>query len=317
VTSPDPRSTPPDAPSTSPDPRLSPPGPSRSSILIVNYRAYDELDRCLASIDRHEPAAEVIVVDHDADDARARAVGAAHPRVRWVARRENPGFGAGVNHAARHAKGSMFVLVNPDVELREPILAALADAFARHADVGIVGGRVLNADGSLQPSARRFPDWTTAFGGRTSLLTRVLPGNPLTRRNLDPTAPGEGVRAVDWVTGAFMAMRREVFDRLGGFDEGFFLYWEDADFCRRAKDAGWRTLYDPAVAVVHAAARSSAHAPVRSLVAFHRSVFRYYWKHGGVVARACSPVVILGLILRLAIRALPLAGGVRPRESGA
>jgi GT2 family glycosyltransferase len=114
-----------------------------------------------------------------------------------------------------------------------------------------------------------------------------------------------------------MLVRREVFEALAGFDEGFFLYWEDADFCRRARAAGWQTLYDPSVEVTHAAARASRHAPVRALIAFHRSVFRYYWKHSGWAGRLAAPLVAAGLVLRFAIR-LPgsLARSVRP-ASGA
>jgi N-acetylglucosaminyl-diphospho-decaprenol L-rhamnosyltransferase len=280
--------------------------PGSLAILIVGYKSYGELERCLASIARHAPEVDVVVIDHDADAPRLRAVTANYPRVRAFPRADNPGFAAGVNAAAGHATASVMVLVNPDVELLGPAVARLAGALAAHPDAAVVGGQVRNADGTIQPSARRFPDWTTALGGRTSLLTRVAPGNPLTRRNLDPSAPESGTQTVDWVTGAFAAVRRDVFEGLGGFDERFFLYWEDADFCRRARDAGWRTLYEPAAEAMHTSARSSAHAPLRSLVAFHRSVFRYYWKHGGVLQRAASPLVLLGLAVRLIMR-LPAA----------
>ncbi len=99
-----------------------------------------------------------------------------------------------------------------------------------------------------------------------------------------------------------MLIRHETFDTLGGFDERFFLYWEDADFCRRALDAGWTTMYAPVAEVVHHTARTSAHAPARSLVAFHVSALRYHWTHGGVIARLLSPLVAAALAARLALR---------------
>jgi GT2 family glycosyltransferase len=175
----------------------------------------------------------------------------------------------------------------------------------------VAGALVREPDGSVQMNARTFPDLWTVLGGRTSWLTRVAPSNPLSRRNL--VAATGGTVVVDWVAGACMMIRREVFAALNGFDEGFFLYWEDADFCRRALGAGWRTIYDPSVEVTHASARASRHAPVRALAAFHRSVFRYYWKHGGAAARLCAPLVAAGLLLRFCIR-LPgsLARSVRP-----
>lgn len=313
--------------------------PARPVILIVGYKAYDELAGCLASIARHEPAARVVVVDHAADPSRGRVLSSGHPSVAYLPTADNPGFSAGVNRAARHAgPGAALLVLNPDCELTGPVLDPLARLLAEHPRAGVVGGRVRETDGSVQASARAFPDWTTGMAGRTSWLTRVAPNNPLTRRNLkhdagalrtpsaaprdvpvvghpstpipDPStwAPGHQSTwapvGVDWVSGAFMLIRRETFDALGGFDERFFLYWEDADFCRRALDAGWTTLYAPAVEVVHHTSRTTAHAPTRSLVAFHISALRYHWNHGGLFARLLSPLVATALAARLALRML-------------
>jgi GT2 family glycosyltransferase len=272
-----------------------------ATVLIVGYRAYDELARCLQSIARFEPDAAVVVVDHDADEARGRRVAAPFPSVRYVPRRENPGFAAGVNRAAQEARAGHLLLINPDCELRAPVIGPLVAVLDAHPEAGIVGGLVREADGAWQPSARRFPDWSTAFGGRTGWLTRLAPGNPLTQRNL--TAPPEaGLVRADWVIGAFMLVRRETFDALRGFDEGFFLYWEDADFCRRAAARGWTTLYTSAAEVVHFTARTSRHAAVRSLWAFHASGLRYYWRHASWTARCLAPLVALGLLGRFLLR---------------
>lgn len=280
-----------------------------ATIVIVGFRAYDELALCLHSIARHEPEAPVILVDHAADEAVGRRTVAPYAKVRYVPTRANPGFAAGVNRAARLAAPGPLLLLNPDCVLQGPVRAPLCEVLARDPDVGIVGGLVHESDGRVQPSARRFPDLTTAFGGRTSWLSRVAPGNPLTRRNLqgDPSA---GPVCVDWVIGAHMLIRRELFDQLGGLDESFVLYWEDADVCRRARDRGWRTVFAPVAAVTHAAARSSRHARLRSLVAFHTSAFRYYWKHAGPLGRTLSPLVGLGLAARFLARAArgPRAG---------
>lgn len=272
-----------------------------ASILIVGYRAYDELEHCLASVTLHEPDAEIIVIDHAADAQRSEALARTFPSVRYVSRSENPGFGAGINAAARLASRPLFLLLNPDMQLHAPVVARLAGAFAADAAVGVAGGQIREPDGSVQASARRFPDVTTAFGGRTSWLTRIAPGNPLSRRNLAATEPAGGRAVVDWVTGAFMMIRRDLFERIGGFDERFFLYWEDADFCRRAAAAGFVTVYEPSAEAVHLTGRASRHAPWRSLAAFHRSVFRYYWKHGSFIARLFSPLVALGLAVRFVL----------------
>jgi GT2 family glycosyltransferase len=273
-----------------------------ASVLIVGFHTYDEIGRCLASIETHEPDVEVIVVDHDADPVQGRELSAAHTRLTYEPRSENRGFAAGINRAAGRATAPLLLILNPDVELRAPIVGPLAACLSAHPSAAIVGGLVREADGRVQASARRFPDLTTAFGGRTSWLTRVLPGNPLTRRNLGSTNTQVGCAEVDWVSGAFMMVRRDVFETLGGFDERFFMYWEDSDLCLRALKAGWKTMYEPRVEVVHFTGRASRHAPVRSLIAFHQSVFHHYWKHGSWVARLAAPVVAAGLLGRFVVK---------------
>ncbi len=286
----------------------------KASVLIVGFHTYDEIGRCLASIEAHEPDVEVIVVDHDADRARGRELAAAHPRIKYDPRSENRGFAAGINRAARQATAPLLLILNPDVEFRGPIVAPLAACLDAHPKTAVVGGLVRESDGQVQASARRFPDLSTAFGGRTSWLTRVLPGNPLTQRNLSSTNVQGGCTTVDWVTGAFMMVRRDVFESLGGFDERFFMYWEDSDFCLRALQAGWSTMYEPRAEVVHLTGRASHHAPLGSLVAFHRSVFHHYWKHGSWMARLAAPLVAGGLLVRFGVR---LAGRLREgRPSG-
>lgn len=280
------------------------------TVAIVGFRAYDELERCLRSLARHEPGVRVVVVDHAADEAAGRRIVTEFPEMTYIGRGENPGFGAGVNRAAREARGSHLLLLNPDCELVRPIVAPLLSELGAHPEAGIVGGLVRDPLGGVQASARRFPNITTAIAGRTSWLSRVAPGNPLSRWNLT-TFPSEGIARVDWVSGAFMLVRREAFDALGGFDEGFFLYWEDADFCRRAADAGWQTWYAPVEEVVHYTARASRHAPVHALWAFHQSALRYYWKHGSWVARIGAPLVAAGLVGRFLVRLAPWVGRAR------
>ncbi len=281
------------------------------TVAIVGFRAYDELGRCVRSVARLEPGVRVVVVDHAADEAAGRRIVTEFPGMAYIGRGDNPGFGAGVNRAAREAPaGSHLLLLNPDCELVRPIVAPLLSVLEAHPEAGIVGGLVRDPLGGVQASARRFPNVTTAIAGRTSWLSRVAPGNPLSRWNLT-TFPSEGIARVDWVSGAFMLVRREAFDALGGFDEGFFLYWEDADFCRRAADAGWQTLYAPVEEVVHYTARASRHAPVRALWAFHQSALRYYWKHGSWVARIGAPLVAAGLVGRFLVRLAPWVGRAR------
>lgn len=280
------------------------------SVLIVNYRAYAELIACLESLQRFPGNDfEVIVVDHSGVPSEAARVSRTFPRIRWIAVAENPGFAAGVNRAARAAHGRYVLLLNPDCLLDGDVPRVLASWLDEHPQVAVCGALVRDADGSVQASARRFPDVTTGFAGRTAWMTRLWPENRWTRRNLvardGATAPIE----VDWVSGACMMMRRMAFEAVGGMDEQFFLYWEDADLCLRLKRAGWLTVYNPAVGVTHLTGRSSARVRRESLIAFHRSAFRYFRKHGGRFARAVAPVVFLTLHARLFLKLASLELG--------
>jgi GT2 family glycosyltransferase len=271
------------------------------SVVIVNYQSYDELRTCLASLQRAIGSPPVIVVDHASDAPAADALSVDFPHVHLLRVAANEGFAAGVNRGAREARGPFLLLLNPDCIVEPTACATLVEWMGAHPEVGAAGPRIHNADGTLQATARRFPDLTTGFAGRSSWLTRVLPRNPLSRRNLPGRDNGTDPIVVDWVSGACLIARREAFDAIGGMDEGFFLYWEDADFCRRLKDAGWRIAYLPYAAVTHVGGRSSRHSARASLEAFHRSAFRLYWKHASAPARLLAPLVFGALRIRLAI----------------
>lgn len=279
-----------------------------TAAIIVNYHAYDELDRCLTTLERCEPSVDVIVVDHDSDASAAQRLRERHPAARVIASAGNPGFGAGINRGVRETRAAHLLFINPDALVEGPIVEALIAEMGRHEDVAIVGPLVRDADGSIQASARRFPGVSTVLGGRSTWLTRVLPGNRWTSRNLLTGPEVHDPMAVDWVSGACMLVRRDAFDAVGGFDEGYFLYWEDADLCHRLRDAGWRTVYHPGVAVQHVAGRSSRHVRIAAERAFHDSVFRYFLRHTAAPARWSAPLVWLVLRLRLLLKLARLRG---------
>ena len=278
-----------------------------TAILIVNYRTYPELERCLVSLAPVlRPGDQVAIVDYESDPVALSAAVRVCPRAVLLPRTDNRGFAAGVNLAARATDAPFLLLVNPDSVVEGPLVAFLEDWMVAHPDAGVVGPRVLNADGSVQPSARKFPDWTTWLGGRTTWLTARFPDNPLSRRNL-VGRDSEGALDVDWLSGACQMTRRDAFERVGGFDEGFFMYWEDADYCRRIAAAGLRRVYLPGVCIRHLTGRSAEHAPAAAVRAFHRSAYRLYWKQASVVGRVLAPLVRAGLWLRGEFRARSLS----------
>jgi GT2 family glycosyltransferase len=283
---------------------VSPARPALVSVLIVNYHAYAELSDCLRSLAPFLlDDVEVIVVDHAGEPAAAKALRDDYLWVQLLEVDRNPGFAAGVNHAARAARGEYLLLLNPDCLVDEDVVHDLARWLADHPTVGAAGALVREPDGSIQSSARSFPNVTTGFAGRTTWLSRMWPGNPWTRRNLVPAGASPEPITVDWVSGACMMVRRSAFDAVGGMDERFFLYWEDADLCRRLKSAGWPTVYYTRTGITHLTGRSSAREPTQSLVAFHRSAYLYFRKHGRY-ATVAAPLVFLVLYARLGLKIL-------------
>jgi GT2 family glycosyltransferase len=269
-----------------------------TAVLIVNYRTYDDLEQCLRSLQPWlDPGDEVVVVDYESNRDLLAGVAARHSRVVLVPRSDNLGFAAGVNLAASHSRAPFLLLLNPDSVLDGPLVRTLEAWLTNHPDVGVAGPRVINPDGTIQASARRFPDLTTWLGGRSTWLTSRFPGNWFSRRNLMGLSANAPID-VDWVSGACLMTRRDVFERVGGFDEGFFLYWEDADYCSRVADAGFRRMYVPTVSVAHRGGRSAEQDPIPPIRAFYRSAFRLYWKRASVPARLLAPLVRAALWCR-------------------
>jgi N-acetylglucosaminyl-diphospho-decaprenol L-rhamnosyltransferase len=273
------------------------------SVVIVNYKTYAELDECLGSL-LPAPASdlEVIVVDHSSSTPELERLSAKFPEVGLVPTQGNPGFSAGINAGARLARGRHLLILNPDTRMQPGAVDAMAAYLDSHSDTAVVGARVEDPGGTVQRSARRFPTMLTGLAGRSSLVTRLWPDNPLSRHDTLADATTTAPREVDWVAGSCMAVSADAFRHVGGMDEQFFLYWEDADLCKRLKEAGRKTIYLPSAVVVHGVGRSRRHARVLSVRAFHRSAYLYFRKHRAGRFRAISlPVARAALSGRMSL----------------
>jgi hypothetical protein len=253
-------------------------------VVIVNFNAGEHLARCLASLAHGLGAHDwhAVVVDNASADGSEGAALAAGERVALVRAGTNLGFATAVNQGARAVAGDALLLLNPDCRLEpgcvEPLLADLAE----HPECAVVAPNVVNEDGSPQGNARGDPTLLTGLFGRSSALRRAFPGASLSRSNVILPAALAGDRpsiAVDWVAGSCLLTRREAFDAVGGLDGAFFLYWEDADYCRRLRAAGWTTRFRADARVTHVGGRSTHWAATRALYEFHRSAYRYYARH--------------------------------------
>jgi GT2 family glycosyltransferase/glycogen synthase len=270
-------------------------------IIIVNYKSTDYLLRCLRSIydSIHGTPVNVFIQDNDSRDGIER-VKHEFPRVMLSKNKYNLGFSRAVNNAIRQGDSPYILLLNPDSLLIEGFLRRIIRYMQKHSDVGIVGPKILDHDGSIQGSARTFPTPLTGLFGRSSLLTRYFPNNPFTRENiLTALSDGETPMEVDWVSGACLVVRRKVVEAVGPLDERFFMYWEDADWCRRIWDKGWKVVYFPQASVIHYVGVSSDKALSRSLIEFHKSSYRLFNKYSKPYYLFLKPFAIAALSLRL------------------
>lgn len=250
------------------------------SICIVNWNTREDLARCLESIRENAGrlAYEVLVIDNGSSDGSPTLVRTRFPEVRLLANDTNRGFAAANNQGLRLARGRYVLLLNPDTEVHPRALERLVRFLDRRPDAGLVGCRIVNPDGSLQYSCRTFPT-LGAILFRGTLLGRLWPGNPYTREYLMQDWPHDMAWPVDWVSGACLAVRREVLEQVGLLDERFFMYCEDMDLARRARDAGWQVYYFPEAVVTHAIGRSSDQNLWGMIVEFHVSMYRYFDKY--------------------------------------
>jgi N-acetylglucosaminyl-diphospho-decaprenol L-rhamnosyltransferase len=247
------------------------------AIVTVSYHSEDVLPAMLDSIpDAITERYDVVVVDNASDPA-LDAVIAGRPDVRRFDPRANLGYGGAVN-AARPLLGNAewILVVNPDVVFEPGSIDALVSRGRESTDVGSLGPLITGADGTPYPSARKLPSLRTGVGH--ALFVRFWPENPWTASYREDDAPASETRDAGWLSGACLLVRREAFDAVGGFDDGFFMYFEDVDLGRRLGLAGWRNVFEPAARITHSGAHSTAKESARMLDAHHRSAYRYLAK---------------------------------------
>ena len=243
------------------------------SVVIVNYNTREMTLECLraAILALDGFRSEIIVVDNASIDGSVAAIRVCYPEVRIVVNKRNAGFGSANNLGMKIAKGETFLLLNSDAFPRRNAISLLSDFLASNPNAGIVGPRLLNADGTLQISCHAFPSpcyaWLENLG-----LSRGY-----------SRWPHDALRRVDFVVGACMLVRRTVFENLGGFDERFFMYAEEADWQRRMRDSGWEVFFLPSAFVTHLGGASSASGNGDMNRHMFDSLDIYLRKHHGVL----------------------------------
>jgi N-acetylglucosaminyl-diphospho-decaprenol L-rhamnosyltransferase len=283
------------------------------AVVIVNYNTRELLRACLESV-LAEGVAEVVVVDNASRDGSAAMVREDFPAVRLIAREDNPGFGAGANQGIAACAAPHALLLNSDTRLEPGAATALARYLDENPRAGIVGPRLLNPDGTLQSSCFPFltPFNVLALNTYVNRAVRALPRFRSTWR-------GTPRRAGCWVKGAALAIRREAFAAVGGFDEVYFMYAEELDLCQRVLAAGWEVHYAPAASVVHVEGASTSqarHAMTAQLFASLELFYRRHYTPGALTRlRLVVVLILLERIVRDAIKFCRYPDR-RPRLSG-
>lgn len=291
------------------------PGRPDLSVVVVNLNGRKILDDCLASLREAAPRhrLEVIVVDNGSRDDSVKMVRGEYPEALLITNRDNLGFTKANNQGIERSSGRYVLLLNNDTRVVAGAFSEAVDYLDRHPDIGAAGLKLLNEDGSLQLSCRRFPSFSQALFNRYSLLTRLFPENRFSREYLMTDIRHDEIQDVDWVSGACLVVRRSVVEEIGMLDERFFMYSEDVDYCLRVWQAGWRVTYLPPAQVYHLIGQTSRKAPFKPTLERHRSMYKFYKKHYSRHLMFLDFATMLTVVLRCAAQ-LAIAG-LRPGAS--
>ena len=282
------------------------------SVVLVSYKTRDHLIKCLDALqaDAGGFRSEIVVLDNDSRDDIAGVVGERYPTVRLRANRENLGYARAVNQGISDTAGEFVLVLNPDCIVRPGALGTLIGYLREHPRTAVAGPRILNLDGSLEYSARSYPDHLTFLFNRYSLLTRLFPRNRFSRRYMLTDWDHASVREVDWMSGACLMVRRAAIREVGLMDEAFFMFNEDVDWCRRMHQGGWAVTYVPDAVVVHHIGASRGGASAKVIYGRHLGMIHYFHKHhpsNPLLALLVDGVILLRAGLMIAVNA------IRPR----
>ena len=274
------------------------------AVIVVNWNACVDLKECLQSLYTDPPgdiSYEVWVVDNASEDGSVDMVRTEYPQVNLMENTTNVGFSKANNQAIQASNTKYVFLLNSDAAVHPGTLETLGKYANENPTSAIIGPKVLNRDGSLQFSCRRFPViWAGFF--RNTLLGRLAPNNRFARAYLMEDFDHSKTGNVDWLSGCAMFIRRDLIDAIGALDERFYMYCEDVDICWRAWNNGKKVVYMPDAVVTHAIGRSSDKNAEKMIVEFHRSWFEYDKKRHPNDNPLRRAVVFSGLWLRAAIR---------------
>jgi GT2 family glycosyltransferase len=255
------------------------------SVVIVSWNAKSYLLKCLQSIveQRHDDLIEVIVVDNASTDGSPEAVNEHFPAVTVIRNPDNYGFARANNIGIAATTGDYLMLVNSDVEVRPDCFRKMVAYMESHAEVGILGPKIVGTNGKTQRSCMGYPSLWNTFT-RALALDSMFPGSARFGGQLLTYWGHDDIRSVGVINGCFWMVRRAAMDQVGLLDERFFIYGEDVDWCKRFNTGGWKVTFYPDAEALHYGGASSANAPVRFYLEMQRAQYQYWTKHHSRIA---------------------------------
>ena len=291
------------------------PAAERVTVVVVTYSPGEHLTEFLESLGAAAQAPpRVIIVDNGSTDGSVEQA-ARRDGVRLISTGSNLGFGAAANIGVREADTDWVLVANPDVVWRAGTIDRLLAAADRWPSAAAVGPAITTPDGQLYPSARLIP--TIGIGAGHAALGSLWPRNRWTRA-YRAEAQAIDERSTGWISGSCMLMRKSAFDAVGGFDAGYFMYFEDVDLCARLHDAGYDVVYAPGAVVLHNQGHAANREPGRMVAEHHRSAYRFLaHRHPGPQWAPVRLLMRLGLSIRLTVaqRSAKVRGGAPPQRS--
>jgi N-acetylglucosaminyl-diphospho-decaprenol L-rhamnosyltransferase len=283
------------------------------SVIIVSWNVADMLVKCLDSI-LAAPSSlkiEIVVVDSASSDNTVETIKTRYPQVKLLPQSENIGYTRSNNVGLKAAEGRNLLLLNPDTEVIGDALDVMVSYLDSHTDVGIVGPHTLNSDGTTQSTKRRFPTMGVGFFEGTWL--QPFAPQSLLDRYYASDVEDKSTQDVDWVQGSALMTRRVVYEEIGGLDEGYVMFSEEVDFCRRAKAAGWRVVYLGTAQITHHGGKSTEQVAARKHIYFHESRLRYFRKyHGWTAAQSLRLFLLCNYVWQIGLEKTKSVLGSKP-----
>jgi len=248
-----------------------------ATIVIVSYNCREALQECLLKLTSEGDPPPITVIDNASTDGTGEMIARDFPDVQLIQNAKNRGFAAACNQGIRTRTSDFILLLNPDTLVNRVTLQKLIDTMRAQPNIGACGPRVLNTDGSLQPSCRRFPT-LGAIAGDELGLGRLFPHTRFAKYRMSGWQHDK-IRDVDQLMGSCLLLRRTMLEHIGLLDERFFLYFEEVDLCLRLRQTGWRAVFVAESTVTHLGGESTKTDPSNALGHRYRSLFAFYRKH--------------------------------------